>query len=48
MNTIDTITVRFNDGQFFASAADSELEGAGETLAEALRDLADVIETVTI
>lgn len=43
-----TINVRFNDGMFFASMEDSELEGSGETISDALRDLAEVIETTTI
>ena len=39
-----TINVRFNDGMFFASMEDSELEGSGETISDALRDLADQLE----
>ena len=42
------INVRFNDGVFFANMEDSELEGCGETIPDALRDLAEVIETTTI
>jgi len=45
---VKTINVRFNDGMFFASMEDSELEGSGETISDALRDLAEVIETTTI
>ena len=42
------ITVRFNDGLFFVTMEDSELECSGETISDALRDLAEVIETTTI
>jgi hypothetical protein len=45
---MNPVTIRFNDGMFFASMEDSELEGSGETISEALRDLAEVIETTTI
>ena len=43
-----SVMIRFNDGMFFASMEDSELEGSGETISDALRDLAEVIETTTI
>jgi hypothetical protein len=45
---VNSVTVRFSDGLFFASMDDSELEGSGETIPDALRDLAEVIETTTI
>ena len=53
MNTVTRLTIRFNDGMFFATMEDSDLlsallEGSGETLPDALRDLAEVIETTTI
>lgn len=48
MNTVKTVTIRFNDGMFFAAIEDSELEGSGESISDALRDLAEVIETTTI
>lgn len=41
---MNTIVIRFSDGEFFASMDDSEMEGVGETISEALRDLADNIE----
>ena len=52
MNTVTRLTIRFNDGMFFATMEDSDLlsallEGSGETLPDALRDLAEVIETTT-
>ena len=43
-----TINVCCNDGMFFASLEDSELEGSGETISDALRDLAEVIEATTL
>ena len=43
-----SVMIRFNDGMFFAMMEDSELEGSGETISDALRDLAEVIETTTI
>ena len=45
---MNTVTIRFNDGMFFATMEDSELEGSGENISDALRDLAEVIETTTI
>jgi hypothetical protein len=45
---VNTINVRFSDGMFFASMEDSELEGSGESISDALRDLAEVIDTSTI
>ena len=39
-----TITIRFSDGLFFSSLEDSELEGSGESISDALRDLADQLE----
>ena len=42
------IDVRFSDGLFFASMEDSELEGSGESISDALRELAEVIETSNI
>ena len=45
---MNTVTIRFSDGMFFATMEDSELEGSGETISDALRDLAEVIETSTI
>ena len=45
---MNTVTIRFNDGMFFATMEDSELEGSGETISDALRYLAEVIETTTI
>ena len=45
---MNSVTIRFNDGTFFASLDDSELEGQGETIPEALRDLAENIELVQI
>lgn len=43
------INVRFDgDVVFFASLEDSELEGSGESVSDALRDLAEIIETMTI
>jgi hypothetical protein len=45
---VNALTVRFNDGLFFVTMDNSELEGSGETLPDALRDLAEVIETTTI
>jgi hypothetical protein len=45
-----SITIRFSDGLFFAAMDDdySELEGSGETISDALRDLAEILETSTI
>ena len=45
---MNTVTIRFNDVMFFATMEDSELEGSGESIPDALRDLAEVIETTTI
>ena len=45
---MNAITVRFNDGLFFVTMDNSELEGSGETISDALRYLAEVIETTTI
>lgn len=38
------IHVRESEGEFFASLESSELEGVGETAAEAIRDLAEIME----
>lgn len=45
-----TVTIRFSDTQFIfvATMSDSETEGIGETISDALRDLADNMETVQI
>jgi predicted RNase H-like HicB family nuclease len=45
---VNNITIRFSDGVYFASVENTELEGTGETLSEALRDLAENIELVQI
>jgi hypothetical protein len=45
-----TVTIRFSDTQFIfvATMSDSETEGIGETISDALRDLADNMEAVQI
>ena len=44
-----TVTIRFNEGEFFALLEGSaEIEGIGETISDALRDLADNIESLQI
>jgi hypothetical protein len=43
-----TVTIRFNDGEFLASLENSDTEGMGETIADALRDLAENIEALQI
>ena len=39
-----TITIREDEGEFFASFQGTELEGIGATPAEALRELAEAME----
>ncbi len=39
-----TVTIRFTEGLFYAAMDDSELEGVGDSISEALRDLAENIE----
>lgn len=45
-----TVTIRFSDTQFIfvATMPNSETEGIGETISDALRDLADNMEAVQI
>jgi hypothetical protein len=45
-----TVTIRFSDTQFIfvATMSDSETEGIGETISDALRDLADNIDGLPI
>lgn len=38
------VTIRFSEDEFIASMEDSEIEGVGDTISEALRDLAENIE----
>jgi hypothetical protein len=38
------VTIRFTEGLFYAAMDDSELEGVGDSISEALRDLAENIE----
>lgn len=38
------VTIRFSDGLFYAAMDDTEIEGVGDSIAEALIDLADNIE----
>jgi len=42
------VTVRFTDGLFYAAMDDSEMEGVGDTISEALRDLAENLELTQI
>ena len=46
MNIVDemVVNIRENDGEFYAALEGTELEGIGATAAEALRDLADIME----
>jgi hypothetical protein len=46
---MQTVTIREDEGEFFATLEDSDLrcgllEGFGETAADALRDLAEIME----
>jgi hypothetical protein len=42
---MQTVTIREDEGEFFATLEDSDLlEGLGETAADALRDLAEIME----
>lgn len=42
---MNTVTIRLSDGLFYAAMEDSELEGVGDSISEALRDLAEIIES---
>lgn len=39
-----TVTIRFSDEMYFASMENSELEGAGESISDALRELAEQLD----
>lgn len=41
---MNNVTIRFDEGEFIASLENTELEGVGETMSDALRDLAENIE----
>ena len=43
-----TVTIRFNGAQFVAELDNPEIDGMGETIPEALRDLADNMEALQL